>query len=81
MIREGTVEYGENKQCRAYCKPIKKWELAEGKWREPTEQEAGTAFSIVSYDTTFGKRKNEKEFEIEKKQMINNIKKWMNEVV
>ena len=64
MIREGTVEYGENKQCRAYCKPIGKWELAEGKWREPTEQEVGTAFSIVSYDTTFGKRKNEEEFEM-----------------
>lgn len=56
----GTVKLGEEKSCIAYCKPLAKYHLNENKWkRVKSDKEIGKAFSVVKYNTEFGKKAND----------------------
>ena len=52
-----------NVECIAYCKPIAKFNLINNTWKNVNGENQLKAFSMISYNTNFGVKKYEKEYE------------------
>lgn len=58
----GKVKFGKRK-CIAYCKPIAKYDLKYNNWKKAEKADYGKSFSVVQYNTRFGKKQQNNEFE------------------
>lgn len=54
----GPVKLENGKSCIAFCQPIRKYNLEKNQWNEATKENARKAFSVVKYNTEFGKQAN-----------------------